>query len=324
MFNLIGFPDPVLDETLAEDHDKNMFDEHLGLKKEMDESSQSCQLGSAAGDDKSNLSGNNKGADSKPAVSGSSVETAAVSSSTISSMVGSPATSKTDRPKSCPSVPPPTSQPQMAPKDTAKVSKQDLPAHASPKMPSVPHSTAMLPQAVAHGSPSQHQLMMSSSSMQPVGSPHSAAAARPLVPGSPHPGVAGHPLAPGSPHPGVAGHPLAPGSPHPGAAAHPLMPGSPHPGAAGHPLVPGSPHPGAASHPLVPGSPHPGVAAYPLVPGSPHPSSSIAAGSPLSGSGTHIPPVSPHGSLVSGSPHHPMATQSPGTADTCRLLSLLP
>lgn len=34
---LLGLSDTVLDETLAEDHDKNMFDEHLGLKKEADE-----------------------------------------------------------------------------------------------------------------------------------------------------------------------------------------------------------------------------------------------------------------------------------------------
>lgn len=36
-FNLLPFPHPVLDETLAEEHDKNMFDEHLGLKKEAED-----------------------------------------------------------------------------------------------------------------------------------------------------------------------------------------------------------------------------------------------------------------------------------------------
>lgn len=35
-FSLLAFSDPALDETLAEIHDKNMFDEHLGLKKEVD------------------------------------------------------------------------------------------------------------------------------------------------------------------------------------------------------------------------------------------------------------------------------------------------
>lgn len=36
-FSLLAFNDPVLHETLAEIHDKNMFDEHLGLKKEIQE-----------------------------------------------------------------------------------------------------------------------------------------------------------------------------------------------------------------------------------------------------------------------------------------------
>jgi len=38
---LLPFIDPVLDETLAEEHDKNMFDEHLGLKKDVDVGKQS-------------------------------------------------------------------------------------------------------------------------------------------------------------------------------------------------------------------------------------------------------------------------------------------
>lgn len=38
-FNLLPFPHPVLDETLAEEHDKSMFDEHLGLTKEAEDKS---------------------------------------------------------------------------------------------------------------------------------------------------------------------------------------------------------------------------------------------------------------------------------------------
>ena len=32
-FNLLEYADPELDQTLTEEHDKSMFDEHLGLKK---------------------------------------------------------------------------------------------------------------------------------------------------------------------------------------------------------------------------------------------------------------------------------------------------
>lgn len=42
-FNLLPLGDPVLDETLAEVHDKNMFDEHLGLKMEAMESAAARQ-----------------------------------------------------------------------------------------------------------------------------------------------------------------------------------------------------------------------------------------------------------------------------------------
>jgi hypothetical protein len=39
-FNLLEYADADLDHTLIEEHDKNMFDEHLGIKQPGDENSQ--------------------------------------------------------------------------------------------------------------------------------------------------------------------------------------------------------------------------------------------------------------------------------------------
>lgn len=310
-FNFIGFSDPVLDETLAEDHDKNMFDEHLGLKKESDEFEQSSQIGPAVGDE--NVSAAEKPTVNKPknqsdesVVSAASADptdtpTESVAQTTPKApLTESPITSKsTDStislvPKSGPPVPPSSSQSPMPLKDTVKTPKQNSPASASPKSSSgmtaiSGGAPSLIAQTLVHTSPSQSQLLTNPSAILPSS---------------------------GSPHPGVSNHPIIPGSPHPGPHNPPHVAGSPHPGVTAYPLIPSSPHPGAATYTHVPGSPHPGASSYPLVPGSPHPSSSIASSSPHSSTNPvhHVPPASPHGSLVSGSPHHQMTAQSPGTS----------